>query len=448
MNARRLCVARKELSTMTSEKGLDLVRRTIFHLGVDSCDRLSVLKEVGCHVETFVYLKDLADALSSRKADAVAISESRNWSFPPDLLPTIKEVSTAPLILMQDADHSRDYRYDLQVAPQTVPSQWLREIELLIAKSCGDTTRSNIFNDRKDTSVGERAPGDHLGGLKESGAQTEEERCWIDPRVRPYRCFLNSAFWSSLARGSRKELLSLIEISERTSRTDLLVEGRPVTYACILIEGSAKIYIKTARSGRILLHVAAPGDVVGLDAIMLGQSSKSSAETMTRSTVGTFRCDRFLEFLSTNPSAAQAAARQLSKACSNTIARLRTINPLVSSRTKVARLLFQWSEEGKRTAGGVEVYMPLNRNEIAECIGIASETVSRTISDLRRLQLIDERGPLLTISNRLKPASFSEAQSLSGSSCVDGSDSELSNRTVRAIESENGAARLDTATGS
>jgi len=299
---------------------------------------------------------------------------------------------------MQEANRSRDRRYDLQIGPKMTPTLWLRAIETLIAERHNVETWPRILRRRRNSNS-EQCPASQYLNENEEEARLTMEGAEIDPRVRPYENFVNSPFWRSLTRDAQKHLLSLIEISDRPTKSKLLVEGKAVADACILLDGFAKIYIGKSRNRRVLLHVLAPGEILGLDALVSDQFCKSSVETITRSAVGSLRRDELVQFLAMHPCAAQEAARQLSEACHKTLDRLRTINPLLPSQTRIERLLVEWARQGRRTAGGITVRVHLNRREIAECVATAGETVSRSLSSLQRRRLIAKHGSFLTISD-------------------------------------------------
>jgi CRP/FNR family transcriptional regulator, cyclic AMP receptor protein len=79
---------------------------------------------------------------------------------------------------------------------------------------------------------------------------------------------------------------------------------------------------------------------------------------------------------------------------------LRTIGLSASAPERLARLILDWSNDGKQSKAGTQVRVPLTHEEIAEFVGTTRETVTRTLSDFKTKNLVTLQGSTLTISNR------------------------------------------------
>ena len=73
---------------------------------------------------------------------------------------------------------------------------------------------------------------------------------------------------------------------------------------------------------------------------------------------------------------------------------------LSASRQGAAKLLLDFSADGKETKEGTRVTLSLTQTEMAEFIGTTRETVTRTLSEFKSKRLVDLRGSILTIQNR------------------------------------------------
>ncbi|MBV8116289.1 MAG: winged helix-turn-helix domain-containing protein, partial [Silvibacterium sp.] len=71
-----------------------------------------------------------------------------------------------------------------------------------------------------------------------------------------------------------------------------------------------------------------------------------------------------------------------------------------SSRQKLARLLLDWSADGKETSEGTRISVPLTHEQIAECIGSTRETITRILNEFRNRGLVALRGATIVIPNR------------------------------------------------
>ena len=90
-------------------------------------------------------------------------------------------------------------------------------------------------------------------------------------------------------------------------------------------------------------------------------------------------------------------ARQLSLEYKRAYNQLRTLGLAWTATTRLARLLLEWCEEGRRTEHGIRFLCPLTHEEIAEHIGVSRETVSRSLHEFRALKLVEQRGSALFV---------------------------------------------------
>jgi len=112
------------------------------------------------------------------------------------------------------------------------------------------------------------------------------------------------------------------------------------------------------------------------------------------------RRDDFLRLLAKHPEMHQGVVKQLTNLYSGACEQLRTVGLSSSAPERVARLLLDWSADGKQTKTGTQVKLPLTHQEIAEFVGTTRETVTRTLSEFKNKHLVVLQGSTLTISDR------------------------------------------------
>ena len=133
---------------------------------------------------------------------------------------------------------------------------------------------------------------------------------------------------------------------------------------------------------------------------MSGSPYEVTAETLHPCQVAFVRRDDFLRFVAKHPEAYQGVVKQLSTLYSGACEQLRTVGLSASAPEKLARLLLDWSADGRDTKPGTPIKLPLTHEEIAEFIGSTRETVTRTFSEFKSRQLVTLQGSTLLISNR------------------------------------------------
>src|SRR5689334_8278105 len=178
----------------------------------------------------------------------------------------------------------------------------------------------------------------------------------------------------------------------------LFVEGQRPRGVYVLCSGHVKLSTTSAQGRVLILKVAAPGEVLGLSAILSGTPCELTAETARPCQVNFIEREVLLEFLRRNGEAGLHSARALSVEFQAAFRDVQDIVLARSSAGKLARLILSWSagQDGKE----VRVRAAFTHEEMAQMIGTSRETVTRLLSDLRRKELIRLEGSTMVIRNR------------------------------------------------
>lgn len=182
----------------------------------------------------------------------------------------------------------------------------------------------------------------------------------------------------------------------------LFVEGQVPRGAFVLCSGRVKLST-TSREGKVLiLKMAAPGDALGLSAVVSGTPYELRAETLGPCHVNFIERDALMKLLEKHIEVGLHTAQALSKEFQSAY---RDIHELVLARSsagKLARLLLSWSGNYDRAAEPREIRIrsSLTHEEMAQMIGSSRETVTRLLSALKKKELIRLEGSTLVIRNR------------------------------------------------
>lgn len=180
---------------------------------------------------------------------------------------------------------------------------------------------------------------------------------------------------------------------------ELFSEGELPEGVFLLSTGRVKLF-STAMQGKVFItKIARPGELLGLNAVMLGKPYLVSAEVAEPSRIHFIARNAFRTFLDRSPQAAREAIRQLSANYYDAQRDLRALGLSRNAREKLAKLLLDWVERaGEQTDDGqVWLRVYLTQEEIAQMIGTSRETVTRVIGDLRRRKIIERRGDAFRI---------------------------------------------------
>jgi CRP/FNR family transcriptional regulator, cyclic AMP receptor protein len=167
----------------------------------------------------------------------------------------------------------------------------------------------------------------------------------------------------------------------------------------LLSKGRVKLTMTSSEGKSVILRIAEPGEVLGLHAVVSGQPYQASAETLESCEVIFIPRQAFLRFLRDNPEACLSAAEQLSQNYHMACEQVRSLGLAHSAMGKLAGFLLWWAGRGQPTKQGTRVVLTLTHEEIGQMIGLSRETVTRTMSDFKRHQLIGTKGATLVIEN-------------------------------------------------
>lgn len=176
---------------------------------------------------------------------------------------------------------------------------------------------------------------------------------------------------------------SIAHLRKLEPTAQLIQEGDPAEDVFTLTSGMLKLYKLMPDGRRQITGFMIPGDFVGL---AYGDSYVYSAEAVTQTSACRFRRGALLQKMEEHP---ELEHRLLSQA-SNELAAAQAQMLLLgrkSAQERLASFLVGLAERCHLAAGEV-VPLPMSRSDIADFLGLTIETVSRTLTALRKEGLI------------------------------------------------------------
>ncbi|HLZ50929.1 MAG TPA: Crp/Fnr family transcriptional regulator [Candidatus Acidoferrum sp.] len=210
-----------------------------------------------------------------------------------------------------------------------------------------------------------------------------------------------STFFCHLSPAALKDFDEIRSSASYPDGAVLFLEKQDPRGVFVLCAGEVKLSISSSGGKTLILRIAKPGEVLGLMSTLSGMPYEVTAETIRPCQVAYIRSDDFLKFIGKHLEASQGVLRQMASSYRAACYRLRTVGLSSSAPEKLARLLLDWSADGKETEQGTQIKLPLTHEEIAALIGTTRETVTRTLSDFKIHNLVATHGSNLTIANRL-----------------------------------------------
>jgi CRP/FNR family cyclic AMP-dependent transcriptional regulator len=210
----------------------------------------------------------------------------------------------------------------------------------------------------------------------------------------------HQGFFCDLTPEAARDFEAMKSSSTYPAGTLLFLDKDPFRGVYLLCTGKIKLTISSSGGKTLILRLARPGEVLGLMAAISGTPYEATAETMEPCQLAFIRQEDFSRFIHKYPEVYQSMLRQMSSQYFGTCQQIRNIALSASSRQKLARLLLDWSADGKVTSEGTRISVPLTHEQIAECVGSTRETVTRILNEFKSRNLVALRGATIVIPDR------------------------------------------------
>jgi CRP/FNR family transcriptional regulator len=180
-------------------------------------------------------------------------------------------------------------------------------------------------------------------------------------------------------------------------RQIVFYEGHPTLGISVLCSGKVKLTVSSPGGHRRIVSIVRAGELIERAGFCDGAVHETTCEALETSQVCLFYREGYLALLAKNPSLAiQLLQRVCQEAAPLTVAG----DPMPSHRTakRFAALLLDLGKRfGHSDPDGIRLGIQLRREELAELIGAAPETVIRLLSRFRRERLVATNGSEITL---------------------------------------------------
>lgn len=213
-------------------------------------------------------------------------------------------------------------------------------------------------------------------------------------------------FFCDLSAESTRAFESAKITNSYSSGSMLFIEGQPANGIYMLCQGEAKLYTCSRDGKVVILHVARPGELLGLSSVISGGPYEVSAEVIEPCQVNFVGRADFLRLMNAHPDVAMSTVKQLSARYTDTCNQIRSFVLANSVADKLAKLMLDWCDTmsigpgNGNGAGPVRVKMRFTHEEMAEMIGTSRETITRLLKDFREREIISLKGSDLYIHSK------------------------------------------------
>lgn len=190
-------------------------------------------------------------------------------------------------------------------------------------------------------------------------------------------------FLARLEREDRSALLALGSTLPFAARATLIHQHEPSSHVLLILHGWTKVTASAANGYEALLALRGPGDIVGESAALTGRPRSATVTALEPVRAVAVELAQFTGFLARSPTVSFALLG-LTSDRTRAADRRRLEFASMTVRERFAALLLDLARtHGRRTDEGIELAVPLSKQELAGSVGASREMVQRLLKELR-----------------------------------------------------------------
>jgi CRP/FNR family cyclic AMP-dependent transcriptional regulator len=214
-------------------------------------------------------------------------------------------------------------------------------------------------------------------------------------------CHSRSAdFFCALSQESVEALSQIKHAAAFPEDSVIFMEGQIPRGVFMLCYGQAKLSTISHDGKTLILRIAKPGEVLGLDAVVTRKAYALTAETMQPCLLNFVDCDDFVRFLKEHGDACLRVAHQIGGYCRDAYEVVRSIGSSQSAYGRIAKFLLASAVGGHVRDGAVSVSLALTHADIAQVMGTSRETVTRAMTEFKKKHIVELKRSVLTIYDK------------------------------------------------
>ena len=214
--------------------------------------------------------------------------------------------------------------------------------------------------------------------------------------------FYSESFFCNLSQANRELFEFLKTTVSYPKGAQLFTEGQPSKGIYMLCQGRVKLSTGSEDGRVIILHIAEPGEVLGLSSTISDSIHIATAEATEPCQINYLRNKDFLSFLEENAGACMSAVKQLSQNYQSACLKICSLGLSATVADKLMTLFLSWCKESSEDEDGIHLKIRYTHEEIAQMIGTSRETVTRLLKSFINKRLIIRKGSELIIPDKAK----------------------------------------------
>jgi CRP-like cAMP-binding protein/CheY-like chemotaxis protein len=196
--------------------------------------------------------------------------------------------------------------------------------------------------------------------------------------------------------GLLKQLADQYDVESYHKKQTLYQEGKRPRYLFYLSKGKVKAFKSHADGKEYITDLFSPGDFIGYTALIEEKSYDDSTTILEDAEIMQIPKEDFLQMINSDMSIAAKFIRIIARNVKEKEERLLSL-AYSSLRKRVAKALVDI--HGKFNAAGENKSIEISREDIAQYVGTATESLIRTLSDFKAEKLLEIKDGKIIIAN-------------------------------------------------
>jgi len=208
-----------------------------------------------------------------------------------------------------------------------------------------------------------------------------------------YPCTRTIPIFQSLSHEELVKIAANVTHKQFKKGEILVYEGEKLDTLFIIRKGRIKLLKNTLQGKEQILNILTNGDFFGeLNIFNMDAVANFSAYAMENIEICLLEQNKMNQIILENPSISLKLLKTVTERLvhtENLVQNLATKNPEI----RIVNMILEFSEKyGTKTNEGIVILLPLNREEMANYIGVTRETITRKLKMLKELGLIETVG--------------------------------------------------------
>lgn len=183
-------------------------------------------------------------------------------------------------------------------------------------------------------------------------------------------------------------LMASFTVQKHKPRVTLFKEKDPGDTFFVILKGSIKIYLQSAKGTEKILAVCNAGDSFGELSLLDGRPRSASAQTLQKTELLVMSRVQFLNLLENNFEITHSIMKEMIQRIRDTHQQITDLT-LIDTRSRVIKSLIKLAGRfGRRSDHAIDVELPLDLNELAQMVGIDLRELHLVLNDLEEQELV------------------------------------------------------------